>query len=274
VRTTTTRLLASAALLTAALPAAGCGSNDDGTAGTTGTSSTGTNGVRVLALGDSETTAAGDPTGAGWVERYASLLRTKHGLQVEVTNLAENGKASAQVLADVRTDTTTTDAIRNAHVVLLGVGGADYAAGDDAFAAGKCRAEACYAPVLKSFARNYDATVAGIRELGGPDLVIISKTQPNPLTGAEDVIPPFLKPIATRVGVYQAKTANQAICAAMARYDGRCTDLLAAFNGPDGTRNAYRTGLLNREDCCYPSAKGHQLIAQLVLDTGLPPEIG
>jgi hypothetical protein len=35
------------------------------------------------------------------------------------------------------------------------------------FAAGQCRAEACYAPVLKSFARNFDATVAAVRELRG-----------------------------------------------------------------------------------------------------------
>jgi hypothetical protein len=96
-------------------------------------------------------------------------------------------------------------------------------------------------------------------------------TQANPLTGAEDVIPPFLKSVATRIGVYQARTANRAICRVMAKYGGRCIDLLRRFNGPRGTENAYAKGLLNHEDCCYPSAKGQQLMATLLFETGLAP---
>jgi lysophospholipase L1-like esterase len=225
-----------------------------------------------VALGDSETTGAGDPTGIGWVGRYARLLHTKLGVEVDVTNLAVNGKTSAQLLADVRGDPTTRDALKDAQVVLLGIGGADLNEGDANFESGRCRAEACYAPVLKSFARNLDATVAAIRKLrGSHNTVIRSITQPNGLTGAEDVIPPFLKPVATRIGVYQAKTANRSICEVMAEYDGRCIDVLEVFNGPDGTENAYKKGLLNHEDCCYPSAKGQQLMAELLLETGLAP---
>jgi hypothetical protein len=91
------------------------------------------------------------------------------------------------------------------------------------------------------------------------------------LTGAEDVIPPFLKPIATRIGAYQARTANRAICRGMAKYDGRCIDVLRAFNGRTGRNNAYKTGLLNHEKCCYPSAKGQELMAQMLFKTGLAP---
>jgi hypothetical protein len=57
----------------------------------------------------------------------------------------------------------------------------------------------------------------------------------------------------------------------MAKYDGKCIDVLRAFNGPRGTRDAYKTGLLNHEDCCYPSAKGQQLMAELLVKTGLSP---
>jgi lysophospholipase L1-like esterase len=226
----------------------------------------------VVALGDSETTGSGDPTGVGWVGRYARLLHTKLGVEADVTNLAEDGKTSAELLSDMREDSTTREAVKGAQVVLLGIGGADLNEGDMKFEAGKCRAEACYAPVLGSFARNFDATVAAIRELRGPNNTVLRAiTQPNTLTGAEDVIPPFLKPVATEVGVYQAKTANRSICQVMAKYDGRCVDLLEAFNGPDGTDNAYAKGLLNHEDCCYPSAKGQQLMAELLFATGLEP---
>lgn len=229
-------------------------------------------GLPVVALGDSETTGAGDPSGLGWVGRYARLLRAKLDVRADVTNLAVEGKTSAQLLADVRSDPATRTAVAKAQVVLLGIGGADYNAADDAFAAGKCRAEACYAPVLRAFARNFEETVAAIRKLRGSNTTVLrSITQPNALTGAEDVIPPFLAPIATRIGAYQAKKANGAICEVMAEYGGRCIDVLEAFNGADGTENAYAKGLLNHEDCCYPSAKGQQLMAELLIKTGLAP---
>src|SRR3954454_618489 len=38
---------------------------------------------KVVALGDSDTTGKGDPTGLGWVERYARLLRQRvHGTKI------------------------------------------------------------------------------------------------------------------------------------------------------------------------------------------------
>ena len=57
----------------------------------------------------------------------------------------------------------------------------------------------------------------------------------------------------------------------MAKYGGKCIELLKRFNGPQGTGNAYKTGLLNHDHCCYPSAKGQQLMAQLLYQTGLAP---
>jgi lysophospholipase L1-like esterase len=253
--------------------ACGGDSNDSpAPASSTPAASSAAAGLPVVALGDSEATGAGDPTGLGWVGRYARLLRTKLNVRADVTNLAMDGKTSAQLLADVRSDPTTRRAVQKAQVVLLGIGGADYNTGDDAFAAGKCRAEACYEPVLRSFARNFDATVAAIRKLrGSSNTVLRSITQPNGMTGAEDVIPPFLKPVATRIGVYQARTANRSICQVMAKNEGRCIDVLEAFNGPHGTENAYEKGLMNLEDCCYPSAKGQQLMAELLFETGLAP---
>jgi lysophospholipase L1-like esterase len=36
----------------------------------------------IVALGDSDTSGEGDPTGLGWVGRYARLLRQRLGLKV------------------------------------------------------------------------------------------------------------------------------------------------------------------------------------------------
>jgi lysophospholipase L1-like esterase len=260
--------------LTAALTACGGDSSTGSTpaASSETTSAASASGLPVVALGDSETTGSGDPSGLGWVGRYARLLRSRLGLRVDVTNLAQDGETSAQLLSDVRSDPATTEAIENAQIVLFGIGGADLNEGDANFQAGKCDAERCYAPVLKSFARNFAATVAAVRKLrGSNNTVLRSITQANTLTGAEDVIPPFLKPVATEVGVYQAKTANRAICQVMADNGGQCIDILGVFNGPHGTENAYEKGLLNHGDCCYPSAKGQQLMAEMLFKTGLAP---
>jgi hypothetical protein len=57
----------------------------------------------------------------------------------------------------------------------------------------------------------------------------------------------------------------------MVEHGGLCIDDLHAFNGPSGIQNAYESGLMNIQDCCYPSAKGQQLMAELLFKTGLAP---
>jgi lysophospholipase L1-like esterase len=257
------------------LAASSCGGgNGDGSAaapspgGSTASKTT----WHVLALGDSETTGSGDETGkGGWVQYYADKLESGLGVTVEVNNLAEDGLKSDELLARLTTEPMRT-AVRNADIVVLGIGGADLERGDAAVRAGSCQAEACYKPVLSAFARNFESIVAGIRAVRGPDKAVLRTiTAPNVMPGAEDVIPSFLKPVADKIGIYQATTANQAMCQSMSKHDGQCVDVLHAFNGPSGTDNAYQAGLMNHDECCYPSAKGHQLIADLLVKTGQAP---
>ena len=58
-------------------------------------------------LWDSDTTGQGDPTRVGWVGRYAARLRQKLGLTVTVVNLAQEGMTSGQLLASVRSNSST-----------------------------------------------------------------------------------------------------------------------------------------------------------------------
>jgi lysophospholipase L1-like esterase len=221
--------------------------------------------LQVVALGDSSATGEGDTAGAGWVERYGRLLRHRMHANVNVTNLAENGKTSDQLLSEVRSDPLTRRHIGRAQIILFGIGGADLNAGDENLAAGRCRGLACYAPVLERFGQNFEATAAAVRKLrGSRPTVLRAITPPNALPGAEDVVPPFVTPA---ISLYQARAEKQAICRAMTQYEGRCVDLLRAFNGASGTEK----GLMNHDDCCYPSAEGQQLIAELVVRTGLAP---
>src|SRR5438067_10289771 len=79
----------------------------------------------VVALGDSETTGSGDSTGVGWVGRYSRLLQTKLSLKVSVSNLARDGKTSADLLSDLRNDPSTRAQVKRASHVLFAIGGAD-----------------------------------------------------------------------------------------------------------------------------------------------------
>jgi lysophospholipase L1-like esterase len=223
----------------------------------------------IVALGDSDATGEGDPTGLGWVGRYARLLRQKLGLKVVVTNLAENGKTSRELLSEMRSDVSTRAAVKKAHIVLVGIGGADLGAGDARLEAGACKGEACYAADLRAFGRNLDATAALVRKLRSPNAAVLRAiTLPNVVPGARDVVPAF---ITQEIGVYQSKTLKLHICSAMAKHRGRCVDAFRAFNGRDGTQNAYAKGWLTKAPCCYPSGKGQQVMAELVFKTGLTP---
>jgi lysophospholipase L1-like esterase len=223
----------------------------------------------VVALGDSDATGEGDRTGLGWVGRYARLLRQRLGLKVVVTNLAQNGKTSRELLSEMRSDPTTRGAVKKAQIVLIGIGGADLGAGDARLEAGRCKGTACYAADLRAFGRNLDATAALIRKLRSSNKAVLRAiTLPNVVPGAKDVTPPF---ITQEIGVYQNKTLKTHICGAMTKHRGRCVDAFRAFNGPNGRQNAYAKRWLTKTPCCYPSGAGQQVMAELVFKTGLAP---
>ena len=126
-----------------------------------------------------------------------------------------------------------------------------------------------YTPVLRAFGRHFAAILARVQPVrGSSPTVLRAITLPSGFPGAGTAYPPF---VTAEISLYQATTERQIICQAMVSHRGRCVDVVRAFNGSSGTRDAYASGLLNHEDCCYPSAKGQQLIAQLLFNTGLAP---
>ena len=98
---------------------------------------------------------------------------------VHVTNLAGDGKTSDVLLTEVRSDPATRQALRGAQVVLLGIGGADLNRGDEDLQAGRCKGRACYTPLLRQFGRNFDTTVATVRQLAGRSALIRAISLPT-----------------------------------------------------------------------------------------------
>lgn len=234
--------------------------------------STGADDIVLVALGDSVSTGHGDPTGTGWVGYYGKLIQTGTGRVVDVHNLAQDGTTTTALLATIRSDDEVRAAIADADVVAIGMGGNELEMGDAAMEAGSCAGTACYDEPARLYRTNLDAIASEIESLtAGKPTVLRAVGMLNALTGAESVIPPFLKSIATQVGSYQAKLFDTATCDVMDAHGGACAPLRKAFNGAHGTEDAYATGLLNLDDCCYPTEAGHRLIAKILYETGSDP---
>src|SRR3954471_14702484 len=118
-------------------------------------------GLRLVSLGDSDATGSGDEEGQGWVQRYADLVAEQEGADVDVVAHAEDGLTSDALLARLRQDDGLRDDITAADFVVIGAGGADLNAGDDAWDAGTCSGTPCYQPVLAAYADNI-AQIAGV----------------------------------------------------------------------------------------------------------------
>jgi lysophospholipase L1-like esterase len=246
---------------------AGCGgSGSDGASRSRpSTSSSRQVAVKIVALGDSDTTGIGDATGGGWVRRYGDLVKQKLGKPVTVDNRAVEGKTSDQLRNEVTDDDSLRNALTGADVVLIGIGGADLNAGDDALSAGTCKGRKCYAPVLQRFDMNIKAIAHEVRSLA-PQALLRAMTLPNVVPGGGDVIPSF---ITEEISRFQVTAERRSTCQAMTSNGGFCADVVRAFNGEASGEDAYASGLLTMDPCCYPSAKGQQLIAELLVSTGL-----
>lgn len=255
------------AVVALTLITAGCGGSgrDAGTAPQQAGKSSAPS-LQIVAVGDSDATGIGDGSGRGWVGRYGALVQRKLGQPVTVDNRAVEGKSSDQLRAEVLEDESLRNALTGADVILIGIGGADLNAGDDALGAGLCKGRACYAKILQTFNANIAAVASEVRQLA-PDALLRAMSLPNAYPGAGDVIPSFSTADVSR---YQVITERDSVCRAMRANDGRCVDVVHAFNGADANGNAYATGLLTKDPCCYPSAKGQQRIAELLMATGVP----
>jgi lysophospholipase L1-like esterase len=245
----------------------GCGSS--GSRATVGQQPSGTStqdpAVTVVALGDSDATGIGDVSARGWVGRYGDLLESKLGRAVTVDNRAVEGQTSDQLRADVHQDAALRNALAGSDVVLIGIGGADLNAGDDALGAGECEGRGCYLDILHRFDANISAITSEVRQLA-PGALIRAMSLPNALPGAGSAIPRF---ITAAIGRYQVTTERASVCRAMRSVGGRCIDVVRAFNGPRGDGDAYARGLMTKDPCCYASGKGQQLMAQLLVRTGV-----
>jgi hypothetical protein len=232
----------------------GCGGsgNPGGQSPAAPASSPSAHAVRIVALGDSDATGTGDPTGQGWAGRYAALVHQATGSPVHVTNLASDGKTSDVLLTEVR--------VGPRHAASP-AGRPGRPARDRRRGPQPGRRRPAGGPVQGP--RLLFTAAAPVRPqrrrdtrhrapAGWPLRADPGDQPPQRVPRRRKRIPAVRDP---RRCSLQAVTERTIVCGAARKHGGDCINVVRAFNGSSGTGDAYQAGLMTKDPCCYPSAK-------------------
>lgn len=211
-----------------------------------------------VALGDSLATGAGSQR--GYAERYAALVDGQTDTPLHVVNLARDGWTSADLLAALRDDRRFGEALADADLVTVNIGGNDLLAAQGQVLAGACGDEACLQKTVDTFKENWDAILAEVDALVAADARLVTMDIYNPFVaalrayGLLDRLQPFLDAV------------NDHIRASAAAHGMAVAPVHSTFNGEDGMGDPVPEGLI-APDHVHPSDEGHAAIADVLVQT-------
>jgi lysophospholipase L1-like esterase len=119
-----------------------------------------------VALGDS--LAVGIGARRGYVDRYASYIRTDTGARVNVVNLGQSGQTSSQLLQALRRDPSMRRTLSAAEVITFNIGINDLGHAGEAYRNGTCGGDnnqECLRTAVETFEENWDAVIAELLSL-------------------------------------------------------------------------------------------------------------
>lgn len=243
----------------------------------------GTDGVlRYTALGDSIAYGSKVAEGSGYVDLFANkLLMESEGGEFVTVNLGKPGKNSSALLADLRTNPATIQAVSNADVITISIGGNNLLkpviheiedtfgldAKSDAFnqelalmlavKANRDKLKTILTEVLPEleagvlqFSRDWPEIIAAVKNLS-PDAKVLVATIYNPLPEGEAYYAAFDKPI---------QELNAVIISQSGWY--QVADVYEAFGDYSGTEALTNFDLLKGCFDVHPTVKGYETIYQ------------
>jgi len=223
----------------------------------------------LIAIGDSIPYAREDCGGCtSFVQLLARAIESQTGTAVMTRNLSSHDNlTSGRLLNRIKTDATMRRSVAAADMVMVTIGHNDPPWGDLQEVCGQDEGQCrdILETAVDSFASNLGGVLAEVSDLrAGAATMIRVTNQYNDLVG--DACCPTEASWLPSVHVKDA--FNVAACKVAAEHDAPCVDVYHAFNGADGADDA---GPLLAADHTHPSAEGHELIAELIMDTGLAP---
>jgi lysophospholipase L1-like esterase len=247
-----------------------------------GTNATGASGrvtakhLRVVALGDSLPYGRAD---CGFCQTFVDLFRTaiaRHAhVQVTGRNLSEHtGIDSSDLRRQIHSSHSLRTAIAGASVITVTIGHNDPPWNNDHDSCdgsgGYPHADyskygaRCVDATASLFPSNLDGILKAIATFRAGRATILRVTNDYNDSIGDPVIPHSAYAVAKPFYDRDAAVA----CELARKYHGICIDTYHAFNGPNGDRDA---GPLLAPDHTHPNAKGHKLIAQLLVRAGYRP---
>lgn len=232
--------------------------------------------LHVIAIGDSLPYGRADCGDCQtFIELFGKALARATGTQVSVRNLSERtGIDSAYLRHELSTSAVLRSAVSGADAITVTIGHNDtpwnsYTDSCDGRGGYPNPDWAKYNGVCLNrnvgrYGTNLASILKQIRALrhGSPTLLRVTDDYDD-LIG-DPQVPKSAFPTAKRfVDAYAART-----CAIARVYGAVCIDTYHAFNGPSGSDAA--SGLLAK-DHTHPNARGHRLIAALLVRAGLLP---
>jgi lysophospholipase L1-like esterase len=234
--------------------------------------------LHVIAIGDSLPYGQADCGGCRtFIQLFGTALARATGATVDVRNLSEHtGIDSGDLARELTSSSTLRPAVAAADAITVTVGHNDtpwnsYTDSCDGTASAYPNGDwskynsQCLTSNVGRYAANLGSILRQIRTLrhGKPTLLRVTNDY-NDIIG-DPRVAKRAYPIAKRfVDAYAART-----CRIAKSYHGICIDTYHAFNGPSGTRDA--SALLSVRDHTHPNARGHRLIAALLIRAGFQP---
>jgi len=158
-----------------------------------------------VALGDSLPVGIG--ARSGYVDRYASYIRTDTGARVNVVNLGQSGQTSSQLLHALCTDTSMRRVLSGAEVITFNIGINDLGHAGEAYENGACGGdnnEECLSTAVETFEENWSAVLAELLSLRSTDDTIIRTAGIGYTPHVDEVFKPYLDEVNRHVATTAA----------------------------------------------------------------------
>jgi len=200
-----------------------------------------------VALGDS--LAVGIGARRGYVDAYASHIRTDTGARVNVVNLGQSGQTSSQLLHGLRSDSSMRRKLSAAEVITFNIGINDLGHAGEAYENGTCGGdnnEECLRKAVETFEENWDAVIAELLSLRSTGDTIIRTAGIGYTPHVDEVFQPYVEEVNRHVAT---TAANNGIPYAQP-YLGK------EYISPDGV---------------HPNDNGYEVIADQLRKLGYSP---
>ncbi len=211
-----------------------------------------------VAIGDS-VTGTGSAAPNGWVNGYAASIGA-----TKITNLAQNGWTSGQMLDALRYNPAYREALQESDLVTVNAGMNEFFTTRDLYSKGACGGldnEDCVRTMVPRFASNWNAILAEIRSLA-PHANIIALNLYHPLEVFD-----------AHFGWAEAMNRAMRQMNSHIHASGLLTaDIFTAYNGPSGLDDPISKGYI-LPDAIHATDLGHAVIVAVLkkLDyAGLP----